>query len=124
MCALNGYDVPAEISAIAQRNGQLGAVTPKELTTLFSSMDKTTETGYKKAYSTMIHFEEAAQSQIVVQFNTKDIQLSYSGNGREFRIAITVRCLFVLISNEKEEPRVGSRLVSFFRQRYLRWLKP
>lgn len=80
MCALREYDVPVEITEIEQNKNRLDGVKPNRIEAMFeqSSIDKTTENGYVKAFTKMIEFEEAAQSQFLVQFNTKNIQLSHS----------------------------------------------
>lgn len=91
MSQLKGYDVPEKILTVERSKGSLGAVTSKDLTRLFDTMDISIETGYKNAFSTMIHFEEAAQSQYLIQFNTENLKITYSSKGREFRIANDVR---------------------------------
>lgn len=98
MCTLPEYGVPKEILQIEQSKKLLGGTTPKEIAEQLgqsSMLDKSTERGYANAFRRMLQFEEAAQSQYVIQFNTKDIQLkrSDSGSEREFCIKNDVRTM-------------------------------
>lgn len=91
MCTLQEYEVPREILHIERSKNLLGGTTSKEMAAKLeqkSTMDKSTEKGYVNAFTWMLQFEEAAQSQYVVQFNVKDIRVkrSDSDSEREFCI--------------------------------------
>lgn len=97
MCTLEEYGLPIEISEIERKKKLLGGTT-KEIVARFgqSTLDKSVESGYLNAFTKMLHFEEAAQSQYLVQFNTKNIQVkrSDSNSEREFCIKNDVRNQF------------------------------
>lgn len=90
MCTLKEYEVPIEISQIERKKKLVSAMTAKEFASRFglSTLNKSTERGYIDSFTKMLHFEEAAQSQFLTQFNTKGIQLcrSKSESAREFCI--------------------------------------
>lgn len=90
MCTLKEYGLPAEIMRIEQSSRLLGGTTSKEIVAKFGPLmlDKSIESGYLKAFQTMLQFEEAAQSQFLVQFNTKEIKLSRSDSGSEREFCI------------------------------------
>lgn len=95
MCILKAHDLPNEILEIEQNNKLLGTVTSKEIAAQFkqSALDTANESGYVKAFTKMLQFEEAAQSQYLIQFNTKELRLSRSNSDseREFCIKNDVR---------------------------------
>lgn len=105
MCTLEEYGVPFEISEIVRNKKLLGGTMPKEILAKFgqsSMLDKSIESGYVNAFKKMLQFEEAAQSQYLIQFNAKNIQLkrSDSDSEREFCIKNDVRkCCFVFLSS-------------------------
>lgn len=91
MCTLQEYEVPREILQIERSKHLLGGTTSKEIAAKLgqtSTMDKSIERGYANAFTKMLQFEEAAQSQYVIQFNAKEIRLkrSDSDSEREFCI--------------------------------------
>lgn len=112
MCTLEEYGLPIEISEIERKKKLLGGTTPKEIVARFgqSTLDKSVESGYLNAFKKMLHFEEAAQSQYLVQFNTKNIQVerSDSNSEREFCIKNDVRNQF-----RHEPTRVLMRIFFF-----------
>lgn len=97
MCTLQEYDVPKEILSIERNKHLLGGTKPKEIASKLeqstSTMDKSIKRGYKNAFTKMLQFEEAAQSQYVIQFNVNEIRLkrSDSDSEREFCIKHEVR---------------------------------
>lgn len=105
MCLLKGYDVPQEIIKMEASKHLLGGVNPRHMEEILDrlKLNKDSEDGYFKAYTKMIHFEEAAQSQFLMQFNTKHIQINLSEDEKEFRIKIEVNqrniIIWVLFSN-------------------------
>lgn len=99
MCALEEYHLPHEIGKIEQNKKLLGGTTAKEIAAQFgqTAFDRSTERGYFGAFTKMLQFEEAAQSQFLMQFNMKNIHLRPSTTGtseREFCIKNEVRGFF------------------------------
>lgn len=90
MCALNAYELPKEIMKIERNRKLLGATTAKEIDAQFGqgTFDRSTESGYVGAFTKMLQFEEAAQSQFLIQFNANSIKVTAteSESGREFGI--------------------------------------
>lgn len=80
MAPLQLFEVPANILSIERGDATLDK-TIKNL-----SQSRQNETDYITMYTMMVHLEEAAQSQFLLQFNQKNIRLSYSGEHRVFRI--------------------------------------
>lgn len=90
MCILQEYGLPTEIMKIERSKKLLGSVTPKEIVKQFGqlALDKSSESGYVNAFTKMLQFEEASQSQFLAQFNIKEIKLCHfdSESEREFCI--------------------------------------
>lgn len=85
MGCLKAYEVPPEFANNEQ------SVTPQFLNLLRARpLYRRNQSEYIKAYTAMIHLEESAHGHFLAQFNVKDVQLKYSGTGREFVIRKTV----------------------------------
>lgn len=102
MCTLKEYGLPTDVLEIEKNKKFLGGATSKEIAAQFglSTLDKSTESGYLRAFTKMLQFEEAAQSQFVSQFNAKGIQLTHpnSESEREFCIKndVSMAIMFLL----------------------------
>lgn len=85
MRSLKTYDVPAEMLCIEQK------LKPIEIAALVDGMTQleSTEDGYVKAFTRMLHFEEVAESRFLIQFNATNIQLR-NVRDREYCIPINV----------------------------------
>lgn len=88
MYDLESSEVPAEILSIDQGNGAFSDDNPPEIERLLDKklLSRSNSKDYYEAYTTMIHLEEAAQSEFISQFNTKNIRLRYTDESRQFCI--------------------------------------
>lgn len=93
MATLEPFDVPTEILNIALGENDL------LLREIERMPYRSEQMQYIRAYSTMIHLEEAEHSQSLLQFNRKNIHISHNG-GRIFCINNDVSLLFRLFSDE------------------------
>lgn len=86
MRSLKDYKMPEAMLNIEQK------LTAQEIAILVegSTALESNETDYVKAFTKMLHYEEAAESRFLIQFNTKNIQLR-NVREREFCIANDVR---------------------------------
>lgn len=94
MATLEPFDVPTEILNIALGENDLLLREIERMPHIRSEQMQ-----YIKAYSTMIHLEEAEHSQFLLQFNHKNVHISHN-DGRIFCINNDVSLLFRLFSNE------------------------
>lgn len=80
MAVLKNFDIPSEILNIDKDdNSELLRKIEQSTRTRLSQMK------YIRAYTTMIHLEEAEQSQVLRQFNVKNLRISHN-TGRIFSI--------------------------------------
>lgn len=85
MKPLKEYAVPPEIANIEQNANDDQQAKSDWLSMLLKlTPNRTDANKYFEAFTTMIHLEEAKQSQFLSQFNAENIQLEYLG-GDEFR---------------------------------------
>lgn len=99
MCELKRSDVPDEILSIEQGNSAFDDDDiPPELANLMDKkpLCRSNQRDYIKAYTTMVHLEEAAQSEFIAQFNTENVRLMRSNSEREFRIRNSVRLHYMM----------------------------
>lgn len=92
MNALMPYFVPVEILRIKQHPFGIYSPPSEELMEGMARR-RTDESIYIKAFTEMIHLEEAAQSAFLTHFNQQNMKFEYTGDGREFRIKIEVSLL-------------------------------
>lgn len=96
MCVLKDYEVPKKVLNIETNQDHLNEISSEfdELLQL-KSVYRSDESNYYRAYNMMIYLEEASQSSYLMQFNQKNIQLSYSGSEHEFLIKneVSLLCL-------------------------------
>lgn len=83
MRSLKDYNVPEAISGIECK------LTSQEIAILVegSIALESSEQHYVKAFTKMLHFEEAAESRFLIQFNAKNIRLR---NVRDFEYCIPI----------------------------------
>lgn len=92
MDTLKDYSIPEAILNIKPRltKDEIAALV-KESTALESNVDN-----YVKAFTKMLHFEEAAERHAIVQFNTKNIRLKQI-NEREYCIYNDVNAILSIV---------------------------
>lgn len=76
------YDVPGEIFEIEKNKGSFN--------TKPTPQSRSDESEYIETMTKMIHFEEAAHSKYLLQFNHKNLKLEHTKDTREFQIKIDV----------------------------------
>lgn len=88
MRSLKDYNIPEAILKIETK------LTPQEIATLMdeSTALESSEDDYVKAFTKMLHFEEATESRYLIQFNTKNIELR-NVRGREYCIENNVSAI-------------------------------
>lgn len=83
MRTLKDYNLPDAMLDIERK------LTPKQIASLVEESSpaalKSSETNYVNAFRKMLHFEEACESQFLLQFNTRNIRLK-NVCGREYCI--------------------------------------
>lgn len=71
MCSLNDHKVPPEMLCIEQKLKPIEIAALVDGTTQLES----SEEGYVKTFTKMLHFEEVAESRFLIQFNAKNMRL-------------------------------------------------
>lgn len=85
MRSLKDYNLPEAILRLEQK------LTPQEIAVLVdgSVALESSEENYVKAFTKMLHFEEAAESRFLIQFNARSIRVR-NVRDREYCIPIDV----------------------------------